>query len=123
MSAAKTARPVTGRELEDKVREMGPVWGTGSIDCVPERGCASFTRTASTRGLTGSVYLSRLVCFDPDTGEPSDEDGPLDFIELEGIEGETYWNLSELPALLRALGELVGAAGITAAQPLGASHD
>ncbi|QCV95733.1 hypothetical protein [Acidipropionibacterium acidipropionici] len=122
MSTAKTS-PISRDALVDKVRAMAPVWATGSVNGNLEGGSAYFTRSAFAPGLHGSVYLNRVVGFDPDTGEPV-ADGPvLDFIELEGAEGSTYWDLAELPALMRALAELAGAAGITAAQMMGASDD
>lgn len=123
MSTAKITSPISRDALVDKVRAMGPVWATGSVNGNLDRGSAWFTRSAFAPGLRGRVYLNRIVAFDPDTGVSPADDPALDFIELEGDEGATYWDLDQLPALMRALGELAGAAGITAAQMMGASDD
>lgn len=108
-TGAKTrAERLSDAAVIANVWKLAPSWG-GTLSAAG--GHATFRRTAGTGRV--QAMISRYVEYDPDTGVQRGE--PVDVVDMSGDDGSNAWvDLGELPALLRALGELAGAAGMVA---------
>lgn len=113
-----TTERLPHRQVIDNVRKLAPSWG-GSLSVREEDGVANFRHYADLNShcdgdIRPAAWLDRLVDFDPATGSQAGE--PLDFVEIQGLEGSAYLDLADLPRLLNALGELAAAASSIADQ-------